>query len=92
MSFFSTTTRGFAGVTTEYQPAFPNECSGGMVDARIRIGFTDSIRDTYLTVDIDDARSLVESLRAVIAEHESATAAVVLEALPSKPESETKEG
>jgi hypothetical protein len=71
MSFFSTTDHGYEGITVRYWPQ-RQDAYGGL-PARVAVSLNRS--ESYLCLDIEDARSLLAQLPVVLAEHDAVEAA-----------------
>ncbi len=70
MSYFSTSVSGRDGITAKYWPAREGEYTS--LPAGVVVELTDA--KAYMLLDIADARSLLEQLPAILAEHDAAEA------------------
>ncbi|WP_063053027.1 hypothetical protein [Nocardia arthritidis] len=75
MSFFHTTVSGYDGITAEYHPERESTYDGGVIRATVFIELVDA--HAYLSLSIEDARSLLAQLPVVLAEHDAVEAAAV---------------
>ncbi|MBF6473722.1 MULTISPECIES: hypothetical protein [Nocardia] len=71
MSFFSTSVHGYEGITVRYRPQ-TQDAYGGL-PARVSVSLNRS--DSWLVLDIEDARSLLAQLPVVLTEHDAVEAA-----------------
>ncbi|MBF6468875.1 MULTISPECIES: hypothetical protein [Nocardia] len=75
MSFFNTTVSGHDGITAEYHPERESAYGDGVIPATVFIELSGA--NGYLSLSIEDARTLAEALPGVVAEHEAAVSASV---------------
>jgi hypothetical protein len=73
MSFFHTTVSGYDGITAEYHPERESTYGGGVIPATVFIELSDA--HAYLSLSIEDARTLAEALPSVLAEHDAVVSA-----------------
>lgn len=71
MSFFHTSAHGYKGITVRYRPQTQDEYGG--LPARVSVSLNRS--NSWLVLDIEDARSLLVQLPVVLAEHDAVEAA-----------------
>jgi hypothetical protein len=71
MSFFSTTDHGYEGITVRYRPQTQDEYGG--LPARVSVSLNRS--ESWMCLDVEDARSLLAQLPVVLAEHDAVEAA-----------------
>ncbi|MGY5305825.1 hypothetical protein [Nocardia gipuzkoensis] len=76
MSFFSTCVSGHDGITAEYHAEREAAYSGGVLPATVFIELSGA--NAYLSLSIEDARSLLAQLPVVLAEHDAVEAAAAL--------------
>ncbi|MER7453267.1 hypothetical protein ABTW96_23580 [Nocardia beijingensis] len=75
MSFFNTTVSGYDGITAEYHPERESTYGGGVIPATVFIELSGA--NAYLSLSIEDARTLAQALPGVLAEHDAAVSASV---------------
>ncbi|MGY5276440.1 hypothetical protein [Nocardia gipuzkoensis] len=74
MSFFNTTVSGHDGITAEYHPERESTYGDGVIPATVFIELSGA--NGYLSLSIEDARTLAAALPRVVAEHDAVVSAL----------------